>query len=317
MLEHILKLYVMAMAGDVRSPLPHLEGPPGCGKSTVIEQLAELVGVNIHVINVSRLSPLEVEGVQMPVDMDTAAPRLHLLLSTLWSKLKQGDIILFDEFLRGFPEVYNALLDIITSRMVAGHKLPKVFIIAASNSAVAYDAALEDRILHLPVPDPRSNKQAKKQLAQLLVDQIGLMPEMKDSIEMSSLLDNDVLPMFNVLDSFKNRSSTPPTIKGFSIRNLIGQAKLREVQSAALKELIDMNNHRAAAGGKWQYIVLINGKNVNVNYASNAAKLPVAKLTPIQALNLELNNQLIGLEEARREKGTAEDDDDDDDIFNA
>lgn len=312
MLERILKLYVMAMAGDVRSPVPHLFGPPGCGKSTVVEQLADLVGVNLHIINVARISPLEVEGVQMPVDMETDTPRLHLLLSTLWSKLVKGDIVLFDEFLRGFPEVYNGILDIMTSRQVAGHKLPPVFMIAASNSTVTYDKALEDRLLHISVPDPRKSKVAKKQLAQLLVDQIGLLPAMTDSIEMQSLLDSEVLPMFEILDALKNRSSSPTNLKGVSIRNLIGQAKLREIESSGLKELIDMNNHRAASDGKWQYVVLHTGKNVNVNYEASAAKLPVDKLTEVQALNLNLNRQLIELEAARREKGIAEDDNDDD-----
>lgn len=312
MLERILKLYVMAMAGDVRSPVPHLFGPPGCGKSTVVYQLGQLVGRRVHTINVSRLSPLEVEGVQMPHTEEGQEMRLMMLLSTLWSKLEEGDIVLFDEFLRGFPEVYNALLDIMTSREVAGFTLPKVFFIAASNSTVAYDKALEDRLLHVSVPDPRKNKSAKKQLAQLLVDQIGLLPEMASSIEMQSLLDSEVLPMFDVLDALKNKSSAPASNKGRSIRHLIGQAQLREIDCPPLKELLDMNNHRACAGSKWQYVVLPDGKNPNVNYVEKAGRLPKDKLTKIQALNLELNHQLIELETARREKEGPTDDD----VFN-
>jgi MoxR-like ATPase len=311
MLERILKLYVMAMAGDVRSPVPHLFGPPGCGKSTVVYQLGQLVGRKVHTVNVSRLSPLEVEGVQMPHSAEGQDMKLKMLLATLWANLREGDIILFDEFLRGFPEVYNALLDIITSREVAGFKLPKVFIIAASNSTVAYDKALEDRLLHISVPDPRTNKSAKKHLAQLLVEQIGLLPDMATSMEMQNLLDTEVLPMFEVLDALKNKSSSAPVAKGRSVRNLIGQAQLREIESAPLKELLDMNNHRAAAADKWQYIVLHSGKNPNVNYVERSRKLPKDKLTPLQALNLELNHQLLELETARAEKeGSVTDDDD-------
>ena len=66
MLEKVLKLYTAAMLGDVRSPTPHLFGPPGSGKSSVVEQAAEMLGVTLHTINVSRISPLELEGVQMP-----------------------------------------------------------------------------------------------------------------------------------------------------------------------------------------------------------------------------------------------------------
>ena len=84
MLEKLMKLYVMSMAYKVRSPMPHLVGPPGCGKSTYVEQLAELLGVELHLINVSRLSPLDVEGVQMPhgTGEDMA---LRMLPATFWT----------------------------------------------------------------------------------------------------------------------------------------------------------------------------------------------------------------------------------------
>lgn len=309
MLEQILKLYVMAMLADVRSPIPHLVGPPGCGKSTVVEQLAELLGKKLHILNVSRLSPLEVEGVQMPHGTGEDM-LLRMLPATYWKSLQDGDILLLDEFLRGFPEVYNALLDILTARRVGAFVLPKVFIIAASNSVVAYDKALEDRLIHVFVPDPRKGKVAKRNLAQILVDQLGLLPEMRDSIEMQTLLDTEVLPMFEILDVFKGKGNTGIQLKGTSIRKLIGQAQLREVQSTQLKELLDMNNHRACAASKWQYVVLSNGKNPDANYVKNIKKIPDAKLTPVQLLNRNLNNQLIELEVARSEKeGPVEDHD--------
>ena len=177
MLERILRLYVMAITADVRSPLPHIVGPPGCGKSTVAEQLATLVGKQLHIINVSRLSPLEVEGVQMPHGSGEEMV-LRMLPATFWSSLEEGDIVLLDEFLRGFPEVYNALLDILTSRRAGAFTFPKVFILGASNSTVSYDKALEDRLLHIKVPDPRKSKREKQRLAKLLVSELGLLPSM-------------------------------------------------------------------------------------------------------------------------------------------
>ena len=160
-----MKLYAMSMAYKVTSPMPHLVGPPGCGKSTYVQQLADLLGVELHIINVSRLSPLDVEGVQMPHGLGDDMI-LKMLPATYWSTLKDGDILLFDEFLRGFPEVYNAILDIFTSRRVGALRLPDVFIIGASNSVVAYDSALEDRLLHITVPDPRKSKTEKAHIAQ-------------------------------------------------------------------------------------------------------------------------------------------------------
>jgi MoxR-like ATPase len=317
-LEKLLKLYTMAMAYDVRSPVPHLFGPPGCGKSTVAEELAELVGKKLHIVNVSRLSPLEIEGVQMPYTDEFDKQKLVLLLATLWNQLEEGDIILWDEFLRGFPEVYNALLDIFTSREVAGHKLPNVFMLAASNSTVSYDKALEDRLLHLPVPDPRNSRIRQKQLGQLIVDALGLMPNMADSAEMQALLIAHVMPMYDVLDELKGKGNSSSS-KGVSVRNIIGQSKLREIKLRELKELLVANNNLAVEKFKAQYVFLPNGRDVPEEYEAQAIKLAAeadqlradGKLSEIHELNLDLNLQLIELEAVRKEKG----DDEDDDVF--
>lgn len=304
MLEQIFRLYTMAMAGDVIvSPTPHLVGPPGCGKSTAVAQAAEMLGVNLHTINVSRMSPLEIEGLQMPVDDNE---RVQLLLAAHWDRLEDGDILLFDEFLRGFPEVYNGLLDIFTSREVAGIKLPKVFIIAASNSVTTYDPALEDRLLHLPVRDPRNSKMYRAQLGDDLLSHIGLNPKMDKSMELAEVLRAEVLPMYDVLDTFKGKGTHGGTsAKGSSMRKLIGQALLREVESSELKSLINENNRVSFREGKPQYIVLLNGNLASQaldGYESQAkAILKSDKLTPRQRLNTELNLQLIELDRTKKE----------------
>ncbi len=317
MVELILKLYAMYMATDVRTPLPHLFGPPGCGKSSSVEEAARIIGCGLHTINVSRLSPLEIEGVQMPQGEGTEQ-RLHLLLATMWKNLQPGDIVLWDEMLRGFPEVYNGLLDIFSSRMVAGHELPRVFMIGASNSTVAYDKALEDRLLHLPVEDPRKKAVVKKHLAQRIVDQLGLLPSMRDSMEMETLLQAEVLPMFDVLDSLGKNNSSPVTVKGKSIRNLIGQAQLRQVETKELAALLKANNTQASAQSKHQYVFLTSGKAAEIpaGYQAKAEHIRGSdKLTTIQARNLELNLQLIQSEAIRQAKGIDVDDDALDEIF--
>ena len=302
MLETILKLYTTQMMGDVRSPIPHLFGPPGCGKSTFVEQAAELLGVQMHVINVSRISPLELEGVQMP-DVDNT--KLNLLTAIFWTRLKDGDILLLDEFLRGFPEVYNGLLDILTSRQVGGFKLPRVFIIAASNTTVAYDKALEDRLLHLPVPDPRKSVPARDAIAKVIIESIGLLPKMEGSFEMGRLIDGEISPTYEVLDMMKGKSSAGAVgVKGSSARNLIGQAQLRHVVSSELKELITMNNQKAINEGLFQYVVLLDGKNPDPKYLRAAKAMKGnPKLTPKQQLNLELNLQLVAMQETKERNG--------------
>jgi len=279
------------MAQDVRSPIPHIAGPPGVGKSQAVEQLAKLVGKQLHVVNVSRMSPLEIEGIQMPIN-----DRLHMLHSTLWTQLQEGDIVLLDEFLRGFPEVYNGLLDILTSRHVAGFDLPKVFFVAASNSVVTYDDALEDRLLHLYVPDLRNNKVELKKLGEKLTQSLGLLPEMAESFEMIDMITKEIMPMYDVLDQFKGTAQRGAPIKGSSARKLIGQARLREFQSRTLKELIDLNNQMAEQKSKYQYLLLWP-QSKQLKDASLATRLQNLvgnkKLSPVHQANLQVNLELI------------------------
>ena len=298
-LEKILRLYTTAMVTGVTSPLPHLFGPPGAGKSYVCQQAADLIGVKLHTINLSRVSPLELEGVQMPTTGEDM--KLRLLHATYWTQIQEGDIVLFDEFLRAFPEVHNGLLDILTAREVGGMKIPRAFFLGASNSVIAYDKALEDRLLHLPVTDPRNNKGERKRLSQLIVNQLGLHPEMEDSLELSELLTEEVLPMYEVMDHLKKRNA-PPSYDGSSVRNLIGQAKLREVQSTKLREVLDVNNRRALNEGKLQFLFLLNGKHPPQGYEAKARKLlDNPRLSEVQRQNVRLNLELIQFEMMKSE----------------
>jgi hypothetical protein len=297
MLEKILRLYTTAMATGITSPLPHLFGPPGSGKSTVLKQAADTIGVKLHTINLSRISPLELEGVQMPTTGEDM--KLRLLHATYWTQIREGDIVLFDEFLRAFPEVHNGLLDILTAREVGGMTIPRAFFMGASNSVIAYDKALEDRLLHIPVPDPRKLKTERKRLADIIVNALGLMPTMVDSAEMERLINDEVAPMYEIMDNLKKRNA-PPNYEGSSVRNLIGQATLREVQSTRLRELIDWNNMRAQQESKLQYLFLLEGKNPPMGYVVKAPRfLENPKLSAIQRQNTQLNLQLIEFEEIK------------------
>ena len=313
MLEQLIKLYTMYMATGVTSPLPHFVGPPGSGKSTIFQQLADLMDVKLHVVNVSRISPLGLEGLEMP---NSESNMLELLISELWTKAQDGDIYLFDEFLRGFPEVYNGLLDIFTSREVAGYRLKRVFIAGASNSTVTYDMALEDRLLHIPVPDPRKKKAERNRLCKMLVSELGLLPAMSHSTDMADLFEKEVLPTFDLLDQFKRQANRANVnLKGTSLRKLIGQAKLRHVTSTPLKELISSNNALALLSpGQAQYVFLLTGDHAPAGYETAARALDGnPKLTRLQQQNITLNLQLIELDRAK--KDAREDNINDDDSF--
>ena len=293
MLEKILRWYQAAMIGDVRSPLVHLFGPPGCGKSSSVYQAAEILGCRVHTVNVSRLSPLDLEGVQMPVENNT---RLHMLTATWWTRLQDGDIILLDEFLRGFPEVYNGLLDILTSRQVGDFVLPRVFFIAASNTTVAYDKALEDRLLHVPVRDPRSSKSAREDLVQRLVQEAGLHPKIATGADMAEVITNLVLPMYGVLDDMKKRKqASAAAVNGMSIRKIAGQILMRELTESALKELIETNNRLAIKMSQPQYVIVVPGQEVDLapQVLRAHGMLTNSSLDQVQRRNIEINMALV------------------------
>ena len=205
--------------------------------------------------------------------------------------------------------MYNGLLDIFTAREVAGYRLPRVFIAGASNSVVTYDGALEDRLLHIPVADPRKQKTESTRLQKLLVEQLGLLPEMAEPAEMLTVMVKEVHPTFELLDQFTKKGirGRGTQIEGTSLRKLIGQAKLREVHSTHLRELIEANNQKAMYLGKPQYVLLLSGKNVLRGYESQAKELMGnPRLTPLQAQNLELNLQLIQMEAVKRDNTVEE-----------
>lgn len=229
---------------------------------------------------------------------------LHMLPAAFWTRLKPGDIVLYDEFLRGFPEVYSSLLDIFTSRRAGAYRLPQVLMIGASNSITTYDEALEDRLLHIPVADPRKLLSEKKRLTKMLIEEMGLHPLSQECMEMVQLMDAVVLPTFDVLDTLNNKKSRQVAPrKGKSIRNLVSQVQLRNLVTPELKQLIEENNRCALADSKPQYLVLLGGeKDIERHEPLLQQLVGNTRLTHVQRNNLELNLQLIDLAKARKEK---------------
>lgn len=108
-----------------------LLGKPGIGKTEAVEKFARDHDRNVVHIITSQILPSEVSGMTMP-NQETKSMDVfdHYRLS----HMKDGDILFFDELLKGQQQVLNACLTLIQERrLMSGTKLPDVLIIAAAN----------------------------------------------------------------------------------------------------------------------------------------------------------------------------------------
>ena len=108
-----------------------LLGKPGIGKTEAVEKFARDHNRNVVHIITSQILPSEVSGMTMP-NQETHSMDVfdHYRLS----HMKDGDILFFDELLKGQQQVLNACLTLIQERrLMSGTKLPDVLIIAAAN----------------------------------------------------------------------------------------------------------------------------------------------------------------------------------------
>lgn len=115
--------------------VPCLVGPVGIGKTAAVNIHAKNVGANnVVTIIASQILPNEVSGITMP-DADTKAMEIydHFRLS----RMKDGDILFFDELLEADQSVLKACLTLIESReLMSGRRLPDVQIVAATNPSI-------------------------------------------------------------------------------------------------------------------------------------------------------------------------------------
>ena len=129
---------------------------------------------------------------------------------------------------------------------------------------------------------------------------------------MTALIDKEICPTYEILDHLASgRTVGAASLKGHSIRNLIGQAHLRQVGSRFLRDLIQHNNLTAMAERKPQFVVLLNGRDADPDYVNQITQLQgKMNWSELQERNLDLNLQLIQMEEARRENTPDANDDD-------
>ena len=127
------KIYKLIEAADKcrKEIVLCLMGKPGIGKTEAVERFARDHSRNVVHIIASQILPSEVSGMTMP-NQETKSMDIfdHYRLS----HMEDGDILFFDELLKGQQQVLNACLTLIQERrLMSGTKLPDVLVIAAAN----------------------------------------------------------------------------------------------------------------------------------------------------------------------------------------
>jgi len=114
-----------------RTIVPLFIGNPGVSKSVQIRDFAKEKGVQLVPFITSQRNPFEISGLAMP---DRATKKMSFWDFDTLLKMRDGDILFFDEVFNGNPTVLNACLTILEEReMISGKKLPDIMIVAAAN----------------------------------------------------------------------------------------------------------------------------------------------------------------------------------------
>ena len=168
----------------IRQQVPAmLWGPPGIGKSSIIAQIAEELGLQVQDLRLAQLEPTDLRGVPMP---DHASGRAKWFLPAFWPKVaetdgervagqdddgndivvqyKAGDcpdgpgLIFLDEIEKAAVSVKNASLQLVLDRAVGDYKLPNDWsMVCAGNReedgcfSQPLGSALANRMIHFEV----------------------------------------------------------------------------------------------------------------------------------------------------------------------
>jgi hypothetical protein len=124
-----------------------LHAKHGVGKSSVVRQVAEELGIGFYDV---RLSQCEVGDIKGLPDKDNEAGVVRFLKQEWWPKDPNSrGILFFDELNRAAKDVLQAVFEICLDRRLDGEKLPDGWrVVSAVNSDDDYDVAELDPALH-------------------------------------------------------------------------------------------------------------------------------------------------------------------------
>lgn len=109
-----------------------LIGKSGTGKSEIVKQIADELGLPVVDLRMSQLPPEDLNGLPAPTDDKKAFT--YLLPEWFYKFQPDTPFVLFlDEINQATPNTINALYAIIHDRMIAGRYNPNMRVVAAGN----------------------------------------------------------------------------------------------------------------------------------------------------------------------------------------
>ena len=170
-LESVLSVAMLTPMDDPRDPECRwgapvlLEGPPGIGKSGMVNQAARSVKLPLEVVLLGTRQPEDMAGAPMPdgkgdIKIECILPAVRRLCLA-----KFGGVLFLDELSCARPATQGAGLGVVQERCVGDTKLPgKVRVFAAANppeqSAGGWRLAapMENRLVHFKVVCPTEDE---------------------------------------------------------------------------------------------------------------------------------------------------------------
>ncbi len=204
--EMLEKLYRSKKRGGRAKPI-FIYGAPGIGKTQIVGQAADKVGVDMINLDLQFMSPEDFVGIPKVIDIEdpeysegklksigkgVTRSNPPAVLPTDNGPEGKGGFIFMDEMNRANPRVLNAMMQFVQMGRVGGYQLPdKWVIVAAGNrsedvtgagSVAEFDFAMADRfnIVNF-VPDPEKWAQwakGKGKFQDEIVDFVERNPEL-------------------------------------------------------------------------------------------------------------------------------------------
>jgi len=117
-------------------------GAPGIGKTDIVKQLADRLGVPVILIDLSRMDPLDIGGLPVPAKTKTAeGEEMDVFTSAIadvWPRSNgengKGGIIFFDEFNNSSERTMNASHNLLLGSSIGKYKLPSQWVIFAAGN---------------------------------------------------------------------------------------------------------------------------------------------------------------------------------------